>query len=108
MKATIIREKICDSYLDCVHGMFRYIKRLVIETAVSYIAVTPDGNQLYVSRFDLDEKGREVKILGEIEISDELAHNIAEFMLAKEKFGQYTYEFEKLLAEMEIKEEKKS
>jgi len=127
MKAIIIQEKICDSALDAVHGMFRSIKRLIIKTPITSIsirpgtfqfsrvdevgiAVTPDGNQLYVNRFDLEsariEKG--LQILGVIELDDKLAKEIVEFFLAKEKFELHQEEFKQLLAGIKDQKDDKS
>lgn len=115
MKAMVVREHICDSMLDALHGQFRDIKRLVIKTSIVsqsirpgtlpltsvnevYIAVTPDGNQLYVYRFDFEQEPQDFQILGEIEINDKLAHEITEFLIAQETFRERRAEIEKLLA----------
>ena len=117
MKATVVKERICDSALDMVHSSFRYIKRLVIKAHISsvnivrslwavneireiYIAVTPDGDQLYINRFDFESAKKEVgfQILEEIEIDDNLVKEIVEFLIAKEKFEQRRDEFKRLMA----------
>ena len=71
MKGKIVSEMAYASTLDFAHGIGETVKRLIVEKdAVTYVAITPyDGHVWVVPGFHFS---KEVKVLGEVEVPDEL------------------------------------
>jgi|WetSurMetagenome_2_1015567.scaffolds.fasta_scaffold19298_4 hypothetical protein len=71
MKAKIVSQVVYGSTMDFVHGGGEEIKRLVVEkNGETYEAITPyEGHVFVLSKFRFS---KDVKIVGEVEVPDEL------------------------------------
>ena len=94
MKAIIVSQTVYEGTMDWVHGGGHTIKRLVVEEANS-LAITPCDNQVYAfTNFNLKD---DYKVLGEVEVPDELVEKTLTFIRAKAEFNGLKDTFEALL-----------
>jgi len=92
-QALIVEEKVYEGIMDYAHGGGSTIKRLIIE-GENNLAITPHGDQLYAfAEYDL-KRG---KIIGKIEVPDELVEKALNFVKSQEEFYKIKEEVETLL-----------
>ena len=95
MKAKIISQTVYEGVMDWARGGGGYtVKRIVIE-GEDNLAITPHDNQVYAFT-DFDIKGG-CKVIGEIEVPDELVEKAFAFVRTKAEFDGLKDTFEALL-----------
>ena len=95
MKAKIFSQMVYEGVMDWVHGGGKEVKRLVVEEA-NNLAITPHNDQVYAfTGFDSTSDG--TKLLGEVEVPDELVEKALTFVRAKEEFDGLKDRFTALL-----------
>ncbi len=94
MKAKVVQGKMYEGVMDWAHGGGYTAKRLVVEEADN-LAITPHGNEVYaITGFNLKD---DHKVLGEVEVSDELVEKALAFVRAKAEFDGLRGTFKALL-----------
>lgn len=94
MKAKIVSQRVHEGVLGWAHSYGYTVKRLVVEEADN-LAITPHDNQVYAfTGFNLKD---DCKVIGEVEVPDELVEKALTFVRAKAEFDGLKGTFEALL-----------
>jgi len=94
MKAKIISQKLYEGAMDWIHGGGYTAKRLVVEEAGNLIITSRDNQVCAFTGFNLEE---DCKVIGEVEVPDELVEKALAFVRAKAEFDGLKDAFEALL-----------
>ena len=99
MKAKVVSQRVCESSLDSIHGFSFIIKRLVIRNRRKNLAIYIHNNEIHVWN---DFNMKNCKVIGEIEISNELVEVALSFIQAKEKLNNSYDLFKAILDNFQI------
>ena len=93
MKAQVVEEEVFENIRDLANGNGYYVRRLLVKD-LNDLAITPHGNQVYI---DIGFTNQKSKVLGEVDIPDELIQVALTLLKAKNEANALRDEFEKLL-----------
>lgn len=94
MKAKIVQQKVYESVMDWNHRGGSIVRRLVIEEKDN-LAITPYNDRVYAfTGFDLDDG---CKIIGEVDVPDELIEKALTLIRVKAEFNGLKHSVEALL-----------
>lgn len=94
MKAKIISQKVYEGVIGWVHGCGSTVRRLVVEEADNLV-ITPHDDQVHAfTGFNLKDN---CKVIGEVEVPDELVEKALAFVRAKAELDGLKGSFEALL-----------